>query len=356
MNAFAFSDLHGGSVIGVSEGLVSGLPRAQLQGVVAHEFAHVLSRSHVTVTIACLLTGMWESIGDSMGRLGDDGGQDVTAQGAAAVGSVFAGLMQLIGAIVNAALSRQREFEADAAAVRYTRDPMALALALRSIACSPLGTGYVPPGLAALCITAERARLSGRTAALIASHPPVEERIAALLRLANAGPDELEAQAAQADEITERRTHVTDAGSPASSSRSVPGAGAACPACGRALEPANYEGVAVAVCRSCGGRLLASADVARVSTRREVRFSAEQYREADRVLAEGDARRRAAIAGRHGSGAALRGCPVCGRLMVRRHFNLDLALEVDSCEACRLCWFDTGELEVMQIVAERGAG
>ena len=49
LNAFAFSDLHGGGVIGVTEGALARLSRQQLQGVVAHEFAHVLSGTYVTV-------------------------------------------------------------------------------------------------------------------------------------------------------------------------------------------------------------------------------------------------------------------------------------------------------------------
>lgn len=392
LNAFAFSDLHGGSVIGVSEGLVSGLPRAQLEGVVAHEFAHVLSRSHVTVTAACLLLGMWENVGDSIGHLGSSTG-DASIETSASAGSALIGLIELAGSVVNAALSRQREYEADAAAVSYTRDPLALALALRTIARSPLGTGYVPPGLAAMCITAEKARLGSRTSSLIASHPPVEDRIAVLLKLANVGRGVFEAQAAEAVRVQIGSTHVVDAPAPepaarlaaaataaaagagpsaapvtaapsrvpapppvrsdCAPSRVVRGAGAACPACGAALSAADYEGVPVAVCMSCGGRLVPSADIARISARREVRFTPDQYAAAERVLADGNRLRREAIVERGRRKTDLRTCPICGRQMIRRHFDLDLAVEIDSCEECGVCWFDADELEVVQIVAER---
>ncbi len=59
MNAFAFSDLHGGGVVGVTEGALSRLSRDQLEAVVAHEFAHIVSGSHTTATVACLLFGIF---------------------------------------------------------------------------------------------------------------------------------------------------------------------------------------------------------------------------------------------------------------------------------------------------------
>ena len=66
MNAFAFSDLHGGACIGVTEGALSRLSRQQLEGVVAHEFGHILSGDYVTVTSACLLFGVYTSLGGAL--------------------------------------------------------------------------------------------------------------------------------------------------------------------------------------------------------------------------------------------------------------------------------------------------
>ena len=66
MNAFVFSDLHGGACIGVTEGALSRLSRPQLEAVVAHEFGHVLSGDYVTATSACLLFGVYTSLGDSL--------------------------------------------------------------------------------------------------------------------------------------------------------------------------------------------------------------------------------------------------------------------------------------------------
>jgi Zn-dependent protease with chaperone function/Zn-finger nucleic acid-binding protein len=400
MNAFAFSDFRGGSVVGVSEGALSGLSRQQLQGVVAHEFAHILSGSHVTVTAACMLFGLYESIGDALGELGEglgDADRPWADRGGAA-GSLLSWFAEVAGGIVSGALSRQREYEADLAAVRYTRDPMSLALALRTIADHPVGRGYVPPGLAALCITGESGRPDGALERWLASHPPVDERIDALLRLANVSRRAFQEQAAQLEESLERREHVSPAPGlrPAEALRSaqqaasavaatgvagpavavvagvtVAGAGSAaagvtaagaragahrCPACGGALDPADYEGVRLAVCHGCGGRFAGADAVARVIARREVGFSAEQQALADETVQGGNSLRRAAVTGRFRPRGTLRSCPGCSRSMIARHYSYDVALDVDYCGVCDAYWFDRDQLEVLQIIAERRLG
>lgn len=379
MNAFAFSDLRGGSVVGVSEGALSGLSRQQLQAVVAHEFAHVLSGSHVTVTAACMLFGMYESIGDALGKLGE--GLDETdrswARGGASAGGALSWFAEVAGGIVGGALSRQREYQADLAAARYTRDPLSLALALRAMGDHPVGRGYVPPGLAALCITGESARPSGALERWVASHPPLDLRIAALLRLANVSRRDFREQATLLDDSLAGRRHVTEApgvrpaaalqtarpaaaamaaASPVGWTAARPGDRGTCPSCGHTLVPADYEGVRVAVCRACGGRFAGGADVRRIVARREVGFGAAQQGMADEVVEAGDRRRRAAVAGRQRPGRDPRGCPRCGHAMIRRHYSYDVAVEVDFCGLCDAYWFDRDELEVLQIVAERRLG
>lgn len=423
MNAFAFSDFRGGSVVGVSEGAVSGLSRQQLQGVVAHEFAHVLSGSHVTVTAACVLFGMYESLGDAIGSLGE-GVQDrdaVWADKGASAGSVLSWFAEVAGGIVSGALSRQREFEADVAAVRYTRDPVSLALALRTIADHPVGRGYVPPGLAALCITGESAQLSGWLQRWTATHPPVKERIDVLLTLANVSRRAFQEQAERLDGSIEGREHAVpapglqagevlqaaaraaaaaavsgsaaaavagpagvvaagpvaagaasaaagpagapgitaeprSAAGPAAASRQLAGPVAPCPACGGSLTPAEYEGVRLLVCRGCGGRFADAHAVARVVARREMGFTARQQALADQIEQGGNSLRRAAVSGRYRQKATLRVCPRCGRSMINRHYSYDVALDVDYCGVCDAYWFDTDQLEALQVMAERRLG
>jgi len=415
--AFAFSDLRGGSVVGVSEGVVSELSRQQLQAVVAHEFAHVLSGSHVTVTLACLLFGMWESVGSTLDSLavGLRGEEGVAAEGGAAPGGALVWLAEAAGGIVNGALSRQREFAADLAAARYTRDPVSLALALDTIASHPVGRGYVPPGLAALCIVGESAGPRTQLERWQASHPPVEERIDALLALANVSRREYKEQADALRESAAKREHIRPAagvrvapalqsaqkaaGASASSSSAVapvssptaasvaaataaaadlPRAAAAdpsrraevevpaparrraalrpCPSCGGALELRDYEGVRAAVCPGCGGCFMTQDDVARVIARHEVAFTVRQQELAAQVTAAGDQLRKAAVQARFAPKENLRPCPRCGRTMMRRHYSYDVAVEVDCCFACEAFWFDRDELEVVQIVAEQRLG
>ena len=171
-NAFAFSDLHGGGVIGVTEGALARLSRQQLQAVVAHEFAHILSGSYVTVTVSCLLFGIYSALVEQLDEAADAGADTDAASAALAMVPLRGWLwaMQVASSVVSAAISRERERQADLAAVRYTRDPLALAEALRIIGRHPGGAGYIPEGLAPLCIRATGTLgLAGR---LVARHAP----------------------------------------------------------------------------------------------------------------------------------------------------------------------------------------
>jgi Zn-finger nucleic acid-binding protein len=126
-----------------------------------------------------------------------------------------------------------------------------------------------------------------------------------------------------------------------------------CPACAGLLELRDYEGMRVATCPACGGRFLAGADVARVVARREVGFTPRQQALAEGIVAAGNDLRKAAVAARFAPKEGLRPCPRCGRIMARRHYSYDVAVDVDYCGACEAYWFDCDELEVVQIVAEQ---
>lgn len=404
LNAFAFSDLRGGGVIGVTEGALARLSRQQLQGVVAHEFAHVLSGTYVTVTVSCLLFGIYSALGDSL---------EQTAVGAAgtraapvAIGAVgvraWLWVVQLASSLMSAALSRARERQADVAAALYTRDPLSLAEALRIISRHPGGVGYIPEGLAPLCI---RDTVEGGASGWKSTHPPLGERIEALLALAAASPDQFARQADAASERFAAREHwapapaaggagrhigLADAGRAAGAERAPatgpapavtplvpvpalsaldvtppaaraggsPGAvrAASCPSCGASLVLADYEGLRVTVCHSCGGRLVTPDEVAKILARREVAFTPDQLRLADLLSIGGDELRRTAVRARGRPQVALLPCPRCGRAMVRRHFSYEHAVEVDYCSICDLYWFERDELEALQVLAERQSG
>lgn len=390
LNAFAFSDLRGAGVIGVTEGALARLSRPQLQAVVAHEFAHVLSGSYVTVTVSCLLFGIYSSVADDLGDATDAGGEESSGYTVmfAIPLMIWLRLAALGAAIINRAVGRQSEWLADAAAARFTRDPLALAEALRIIARHPGGAGYIPDGLAPLCIrSAGDERSSG--VSWLDTHPPIEARIRALLEIAGVSPAEFERQATQAVERHDRREHWAPApargAAPAAFApdgsasaafecgsstvaealaaagprreRGAPaGFAASCPSCGVGLNRVEYEGVDILACERCGGRLVTTAQAGKLLARREAGFSDEQHRLADLADASGNKARRDAVLARGRGGASLIACPKCSASMLRRHYSYDYAVEVDRCVRCDLIWFGRDELEALQILVERQTG
>jgi len=382
-NAFAFSDLHGGGVIGVTEGALARLSRQQLQAVVAHEFAHILSGGYVTVTVSCLLFGIYSSLVEELDDVADAGAD--TDAASATLGMVplrsWLWLMQLASSVVSSALSRERERQADLAAVRYTRDPVALAEALRIIGRHPGGAGYIPEGLAPLCIRAT-GTLGWPAVSWRDSHPPLEERIGALLGVAHVSRAEFEGQAERAGEDLERREHWSPSPAPAPASPADPvaaaaspgaaaahvapppgaatpparGAGMACPSCGAALVRAPYEGIDIALCDRCGGRLVTTSEIGKLLARRDAAFTEAQRRLADLLTAGGDRLRRAAVLARGRPGVSLISCPRCAAPMMRRHYSYEYAVEIDYCSLCDLTWFESDELEALQVLVERQTG
>ena len=404
LNAFAFSDLRGGGVVGVTEGALARLSRQQLEAVVAHEFGHVLSGTYVTVTVSCLLFGIYSQVGEQLEEATLAAG-GTRAAPLAVVGILLRGwlwLLQIASSVTSAALSRERERQADLASARYTRDPLSLAEALRIISRHLGGTGYIPEGLAPLCIRETSLDARGLLGRWSDTHPPIGERIDTLLSLAAVSPDEFAHQADAAAENFAAREHWAPtpaagaagrhigveagvaapvpggAGVPAGAARppssatlggmpaplvrpslpaAVTGAGTmSCPSCGVSLAWADYEGLRVTVCPSCGGRLVSTAEIGKVMARREVAFTEGQVRLADLLTASGDELRRAARVARGRPSVALIPCPTCGKTMMRRHYSYEHAVEVDYCSICDLYWFEKDELEALQVLAERQAG
>ena len=399
MNAFAFSDLHGSACIGVTEGALSRLSRQQLEAVVAHEFGHVLSGDYVTATSACLLFGVYTSLGDALddAMVAGAGTPALLLLGAVGLRALL-GLLQLGSAVTNAAISRQRESLADLAAARYTRDPLSLAQALQMMVRHPGGGGYIPDGLSALCIRPTDLNPRSVVQRAMATHPPVNDRIVRLLNIAHVGWDQFQQQAAVAEQVFEEREHISQApgvstaavgatalstgivavapavavaAAAATNPPRVPSAtmspaaadslrshdahvrALACPACGVPLESYDYEGSTIFVCRSCGGRLVSTAQVQRILARREMRFDESEQRLADYTVEHGDELRRA-FAQKRASGQTTHiACPRCGRTMMRRHYSYDYAIEVDLCMVCDRFWFEHDELEALQAIVER---
>ncbi len=185
LNAIAVEDLSGQATIAITEGLLSRLSRPQLEAVLAHEAYHILSKDCIEATVATSLFGMYAAMLEKLQDFGDEerGG------GLHPVFFLFWVLMKL-GQMLNLFISREREYRADAASVRMTRDPVAMAEALHLLSRNWRSTGLIGSGLEMLCIMNpeedEAEEEEGFWQNLMSTHPPIRKRIEVLLSMAHA--------------------------------------------------------------------------------------------------------------------------------------------------------------------------
>jgi Zn-dependent protease with chaperone function/uncharacterized tellurite resistance protein B-like protein len=195
INAFAAGLQPSDAAIAVTRGTLDRLTRDELQGVVAHEFSHILNgdmrlnarlMGYVFGLVAVSMIGRMLLRGGAYGgggrarvggRRGGGGAAALLAAGLAIV--VLGAIGVLAGRILQAAVSRQREELADASAVQFTRNPAGLANALKRIAASPLSSSVRAvrrEEIGHMLFASGRRSLAG----LLATHPPVARRIRAL--------------------------------------------------------------------------------------------------------------------------------------------------------------------------------
>jgi heat shock protein HtpX len=197
LNAFATGREPATASIAVTEGLLASLDRDELQAVLAHEYAHVARYDTRLMTLVAAMVGAIALVSDGMGRFlwhGGRGGRSIGGGGkrggknAAGIIVLVLWLLTLVVApivsrLLAMAISRKREFLADATAAQYTRNPGALMRALEKLDGAGSATVAVGRGAAHLCIVdpSDRfQRMKGFAGDLMASHPPIEERIARL--------------------------------------------------------------------------------------------------------------------------------------------------------------------------------
>lgn len=186
INAFAAGLTPGDAVIGVTRGCVTGLTRDELQGVMAHEFSHILNGDmRLNVKLIGLLYGiiLISLLGHILLRASPYTGRNRNGGGAMLVLMVVAISMLVVGSlgalsarIIQAAVSRQREFLADASAVQFTRNPHGIGDALRRIGGSLAGARIHNPRSRESAHMFFAEALSSMSGSL-ASHPPLDERI-----------------------------------------------------------------------------------------------------------------------------------------------------------------------------------
>ena len=182
-NAFATGRGPNHAVVAVTEGILRYMPEDELEGVLAHELAHVKNRDMLITTIAAGVAGLLSNLPYILmfgGGNDDEGGHPVA--------QIALALLAPLGAmILQFAISRQREFEADRVGAEILGRPMPLANALRRLdAMAHRIPMQIAPAAAPLAQVNPFSGMRGGFTRLFSTHPPTEERVARLEAMAGA--------------------------------------------------------------------------------------------------------------------------------------------------------------------------
>lgn len=413
LNAFAISDSDGNAVIGVTEGLIAKLSRSQLEAVVGHEAAHIVSGDSFITTAVCALFGIYSamclgltkilkrSAQSGIGRLGPMLFYMILLY-------VILSVTRFLGLLLNMFLSREQEYRADAVAVRLTRDPISLAEAIYVIARGWRGIGSIPQSLSPIFITnpdySEMEESKGFISNLFSTHPPTNSRIDVLLSMAHADAQALKgamkqrprilpedglvevqkpdpknwllykdrewqgpfgaAELLQLDltpdswvsRVDEKNIEQVSEDKELSDLLSEgapaadPGGKGLCPECKQPLNEVLYEGAPVLTCRHCEGYFIPRDIVGRIMIRQDVAISPEAVKLAETTST---AYARNMIADIKLKVVYSYKCPKCNNQMRHGVYSYAYFLEVDQCDNCNYVWFGKNELEALQYLAEK---
>ena len=188
LNAFA-TGLHEGQYsVTVTRGLLEALDRDEVEAVLAHELTHVINKDVRTMVIASVFAGIISLIAEMMfrsmrfmalgGNRGGRGNSGGLALALVLIGFAIAAIGWLLSIVIRMALSRQREYLADAGSVELTKNPDAMISALQKV--SGRADLNAPDEVSGMFLEHHEAGFLG----LFATHPPIEKRIEALVRYA----------------------------------------------------------------------------------------------------------------------------------------------------------------------------
>ena len=189
-NAFATGRNPHHAAVAVTRGILRICSRDELKGVLGHELSHVINRDILTSSIAATLAGAIMILA-SMARWGAifggfGGGGDDDRRGGMVELLLMAFLAPLAATMIQLAISRTREYQADASGARLTHHPLYLAGALRKLEAAnermPMDAG---PATAHLFIVNPLTGQQGIMSKLFSTHPPLEERIRRLEHMAS---------------------------------------------------------------------------------------------------------------------------------------------------------------------------
>lgn len=189
INAFAAGTSHSDAVIGVTRGSVTELSRDELQGVIAHEFSHILNGDmRLNIRLIGILSGIlvisnigyfvlrFAFYGGGARRDSKDSGNPLPFMAVGVAMMVIGFIGTFFGSMIKAAVSRQREFLADASAVQFTRNADGISGALKKIGGFSLGSIVKSPNALEVSHLFFGQGISGWME-LFATHPPLADRI-----------------------------------------------------------------------------------------------------------------------------------------------------------------------------------
>jgi heat shock protein HtpX len=186
-NAFATGRDETHAVVCATTGLLAALTRPELEGVIAHELSHIKNRDILLMTVTVVLAGFVAIVADIFlrmsfysGRRNDRGGNTLIL----VLGIVGIILAPLAAQLIKLAISRRREYLADASGALLTRYPEGLASALQKISAANVPLRHTSHATAHLFIDEPFGKPEGRTSwieNLFATHPPIQSRVQALL-------------------------------------------------------------------------------------------------------------------------------------------------------------------------------
>jgi len=187
-NAFATGRNPEHAVIAFTTGILKVMDREQLQGVAAHEMAHVGNRDTLVMAVAATTAGLLAIVADLGARMAFFGGgrnNNNSNPIASIIAIVILILAPIAALLLRASISRKRESLADATAVQFTRNPTGLRRALETLAAD--GTVVHQKSTAVAHVWIE-SPLDGKSKSMFDTHPPISERINLLRQMEGAPP------------------------------------------------------------------------------------------------------------------------------------------------------------------------
>jgi heat shock protein HtpX len=192
LNAFASGISNSTYTVSLSRGIINKLNDDELEGVIAHELAHIRNRDVRLLIISIIFVGIFAFIanvafrGLRFGAIGSNRSNNKNSAPAILIILVLSAVAYFISLLLRFGISRSREYMADAGAAEMTRKPWALAGALRKISGDPLIEAVKNRDVAQMFI--ENPQLSDKKGfsigSIFATHPPIKKRIAVLEQFA----------------------------------------------------------------------------------------------------------------------------------------------------------------------------